>query len=161
MFKNIRRVTYNNQDILKISHNLAFLKSDYPNFYSWMSNKVIPNIETDNRKIFLASTSFDEFAGALILKDTDKEKKICTLYVAPNARRHSLGRDLINVAFEELKSNTPLITVSKEHLDDFSKLLKQYKFEFTESLPGYYKPDSVEYTYNGHLYVSKVNLKNA
>lgn len=155
MVCNIKRITNVDFKIDSIFSELSFLRTEYPNFYIWFYEKVISNLSNNSRKIFLASTplSFGKVNGVLILKNTNFEKKICTLYVDKESRMNGIGQKFMNVAFNELRTNKPLITVSDTRLNDFSKLLKNNNFETVDSLPNYYSNNHIEYTFNGHLYL--------
>ena len=68
------------QDLKIVGKNLSSLRSCYPGFNEWYDSKVIPKVASGERKVFLAEND-GNFCGALILKNTEKEKKICTLFV--------------------------------------------------------------------------------
>ncbi|MDE7290838.1 MAG: hypothetical protein K2N58_02225 [Treponemataceae bacterium] len=144
------------QQLVKIRNQLLFLKNDYPQFYDWFNNKVITEVQSSKRRVILASTRLNDFAGVLILKNTATEKKICTLYVSQEIRNKKLGSLFFDIAFEKLKTDKPLITVSDDHIKEFDKLLKKYKFILSETIDGYYRSEISEYSYNGHLYVPKI-----
>lgn len=144
------------QQLVKIRNRLLFLKNDYPQFYDWFNNKVITEVQSSKRRVILASTRLNDFAGVLILKNTTAEKKICTLYVSQEIRNKKLGSLFFDIAFEKLETDKPLITVSDDHIREFDKLLKKYKFVLSETIDGYYRSKISEYSYNGHLYVPKI-----
>ena len=102
-------------------------------------------------RIFFVAWHEDKPAGILILKDAD-EKKICTLRVMPEFRRMGVGHQLMDCAISALNTTHPIITVSDDHIQEFSKLLiKDYKFVPTEIHYGYYRENHVEYVFNGVL----------
>jgi hypothetical protein len=62
-------------DITLVKRSLMNLRKCYPQFSEWYDSKILPNLNNDTRRIFLA-TNNGEFSGALILKRTDEEKKV-------------------------------------------------------------------------------------
>jgi len=136
--------------IKKLYHELAMLQDEYPGFEKWYLEKVVPEALSGSRLIFVAWHE-DKPAGILILKDAD-EKKICTLRVMPEFRRMGVGHQLMDCAISALNTTHPIITVSDDHIQEFSKLLiKDYKFVPTEIHYGYYRENHVEYVFNGVL----------
>lgn len=162
MICNIKRITSVDSKIDSIFSELSFLRSEYPDFYSWFYDKVVSELSNGSRKIFLAQTplSFGKVNGILILKNSDSEKKICTLYVDEESRKNGIGQRFIDIAFTELNTYKPLITVSDKRISDFSKLLEKNNFKIVDSLSNYYSKNHVEYTFNGHLYLPE-NVKYA
>ena len=155
MICNIKKITNADFKIDSIFSELSFLRTEYPDFYTWFYDKVVSGLSDNSRKIFLASTplSFGKVNGVLILKNTLSEKKICTLYVDDDSRRNGIGQKFMDVAFNELNTDKPLITVSDNRLKDFDRLLNKFNFESGDALPDYYADNHTEYTFNGHLYL--------
>lgn len=155
MICNIKKITDVDFKIDSIFSELSFLRTEYPDFYAWFYKKVVFGLSNNSRKIFLASNphSFGKVNGVLILKDTNSEKKICTLYVDKESRMNGIGNKFMEIAFNELNTDRPLITVSDNRLKEFSKLLNKYNFESVDALPDYYADNHTEYTFNGHLYL--------
>ena len=89
-----------------------------------------------------------------------KSNKPHSLYVDEKSRLNGIGQRFIDIAFNELDTNKPLITVSDNRISDFSRLLKKNNFEIVDSLSNYYSENHVEYTFNGHLYLPE-NVKYA
>lgn len=138
---------------------IAFLRSEYPDFYRWYHDTVLNGLSAGTRNIYLAK-SFGEIKGVLILKNTSQEKKICTLYVDEFSRSNGIGSRLMNIAMNEFHGENPLITVADNHIKDFRPLLSNYGFREEDTLPNYYTSGRIEYTFNGHLYLSE-SKKNA
>ena len=159
MICNIKRITAVDSKIDSIFSELSFLRTEYPEFYSWFYDKVIPELSNGTRSIYLAK-SFGEIKGILILKDTVEEKKICTLYVDESSRSNRIGSKLMEIAMNEFHGGKPLITVADSHIEDFRHLLAKYDFKEEDSLPDYYTDGRIEYTFNGHLYLPE-NVKYA
>ena len=155
MICNIKQINNVDSKIDSIFSELSFLRAEYPGFYDWFFGKVISELSNGSRKIFLAQTplSFGKVNGVLILKKSVSEKKICTLYVDKESRMNGIGQKFMDIAFNELNTDKPLITVSDSRLSEFSKLLKKNRFEIIDSLDNYYAKNHTEYTFNGHLYI--------
>lgn len=152
---NIKRITAVDSKIDSIFSELSFLRTEYPEFYSWFYDKVIPELSNGSREVFIAQTplSFGKVNGVLVLKKTNSEKKICTLYVDKESRMNGIGQKFMNIAFNELNTDKPLITVSDTRLKEFNRLLNKFNFESVDTLPDYYAYNHTEYTFNGHLYL--------
>lgn len=139
----------------EIYNSLFDLRYEYANFRSWYFNKVIPQIESGERDIFV-TMSKNNIAGVLIVKD-EIEKKICTLRVSPYYQKQGLGKVLFEKAFDKLQIEKPIITVSQKRYRQFSKILEYYGFEFACTAIHYYSYGSVEHCYNGILEKKPIN----
>lgn len=141
----------NDDSFRSIGKYLCFLKKDYPDFLNWYNTKVMPNISTGQRQIYIANPSNDQgtIAGIMILKNTLQEKKICTLYVPENYRIQHIGTKFFYQAITALNTEKPLITISDKHIKEFEPLLQKFRFELYKVYPGYYQNTTNEYSYNG------------
>lgn len=125
-----------------VKRSLIGLRSCYPKFEEWFNEKVYPNI-SKSRQVFLA-THNGIFSGALILKNTSNEKKVCTLFVNENNRFNKLGTDLIRIASEELETYKLPITISSEVHDVFSNA-ESFNFYQTDKRKNMYIEGVDEY----------------
>ena len=89
--------------------------------------------------------------GDAILKNDDIEKKICTLRVAKRFQKQGIGQHLMELSFEWLNDDKPLITIHNSKKHEFNKLFKRYNFELEEKKWGYYRLFRTELVYNGSL----------
>lgn len=128
---------------------LSVLQVEYPKFREWYFEKVIPETISGQRKILVASYE-GKMAGVLILKDSI-QKKICTLRVWPEFRKMGIGHQLMTRAIYELNDERPLITVSDDHVKEFSKLFLEYGFQCSQAYFGLYRKGHWEYVYNSTL----------
>lgn len=136
---------------------IAGLKEDfidyYPGIVEWF-NKIIKEIDDDNkrRELFLAIITNQEnieLVGILILKNTNKEKKICSMRVLENFRNKGIGKKLFEKAFEYLGTRKPLITLPEEcYKGAFKRLLEKYNFVETNRVEGFYRDNKIEYFFN-------------
>ena len=150
------------ETIQKVQNLLVFLKQEYPNFLNWYKTKVQPGLKNKSRRIIIATPAkySSEVAAIMILKDTIAEKKISTLCVMKNYRAQGLGTVLLNLAMTILDTDSPLITVSEFHIDEFKPLLNRFKYECYKEYKNYYKDGISEYSYNGYLNESNEANKN-
>ena len=130
-------------DLILVRKSLIGLRRCYPEFGKWYDDKVIPNLKDNSRRVFLA-TQYGEFSGALILKKTEDEKKVCTLFINEQNRFHHIGSDFLRIASEELETYKLPITVSDEAKDWFFNN-KNFNFYTKETCDGLYNEDTTEY----------------
>ena len=137
------------QKQVELFSHISTLEQEYPHFKEWYYNTVLPETRAGLRKIIVASIE-NSIAGVLILKNC-KEKKICTLRVAPDYRHNGLGHLFMDVAIHELETAYPLITVSDNHINEFEKLLNDYNFKLTGMYYEKYIDGHFELAFNGYL----------
>ena len=128
---------------------LSRLVQEYPSFEDWFFCKVVPGLNLGTRRIITVQDE-DAIKAILIMKDSD-EKKICTLRVAERYRNNGLGTFLLDYARQELKTNWPIITVSNNHIREFSRLFDKFSFKSPKIYHDFYTANSVEYCFNGRL----------
>ena len=127
------------------------LNKEYPFFEQWFNGLFIkiPELRMD-REILLCVYNC-QIVGISILKKNVEEKKICTLRVEKKYQKMSIGRTLMEMSFEWLETDKPLVTVQKSRSKEFEKLFQYYNFQLEDKKWGYYKPFSTELIYNGEL----------
>lgn len=125
-------------------------KNYYPNFESWLSDRVVAESVNGRRKVFVARRDDGRIVGAAIAK-RGAETKLCTLRICPTARHLGLAQALAKAAFHWMREDRPLFTVPEELMLEFSPLLYKWKFRLEQELPGYYRPGMQEYVFNGKL----------
>ncbi|RUX42502.1 hypothetical protein EOA33_31745 [Mesorhizobium sp. M4A.F.Ca.ET.050.02.1.1] len=125
----------------------------YPNFRSWFFGKVLPGLDTGERKII---TSYVEGtpAGVAICKRAETERKLCTLWVAPALRERGVAKSLASYAFDWLESDRPLFTVPEERIGEFAGLLRIWSFSAPRVYPALYRSDRAEYIFNSRVGIS-------
>lgn len=131
----------------KIYNELKEAELLYPDFQKWFYNKVIPDVLEDKRKILLEIRN-NKIAGIAIIKNTSKEKKLCTLRVIDKYQNKGIGIKLFERAFEELDTSKPFLTVSEEKYKKFEKIFKYYGFELTNKIKDYYRKGKSELFFN-------------
>ena len=132
------------------------LISLYPKSRKWLFDKVIPDVNSRNRKIiFIIHDTKTIKKGCLIIKDYQDEKKICTIWVNNKFKDEydDIIRVLINKAITELKVDMHLVTLSGKckYFEIYDKAFKDYGFLVLDVKDDYYIKGIKEYCYNGVL----------
>lgn len=130
----------------RLQQFLHDLSCNYPYFEEWLE-RVFSLIQSGERTIILCEYD-DEIVGASILKDTQHEKKICTVRVATQFHRQGIGTMLLIKSREILKDDFPLITVSDEHIDSFRNFLLRFRFKERSKIKSVYRYGHDEYYFN-------------
>lgn len=123
----------------------------YPDFEQWLKGRVLPGLSNGTRSIIMAHATNNQLAGVAIVKDTELEQKLCCLRVAQDWHGSGLGLKLFDKSFEVLRNENPLLSVSADHYDAFSKIFNHYGFEFVRAYDGLYLPRKTELSFNGLL----------
>lgn len=120
---------------------------DYPHYFEWFWRKAIPGLINGDREV-LVCRSNKEVAGLAILKQTDEECKICTLFVAKKYRRQGVATRLLELSFGHLGTMKPVITMPKSKVATFQRIIDRYGWVETDRKPGLYRPDTTEVFFN-------------
>lgn len=136
--------------VRKTYDSVKFLSCEYPNFEYWFYFKVLPEVNKGIRTINLR-THNGKIAGISILKKAFEEKKICTLWVAPEFRGKGLGDSLLCEAKKFLDTEHPLITVSEKRVNDFLPLFERHNFHMHSEHLSFYENGIFEYSFNSCL----------
>ena len=131
---------------------------EYPGFKSWYKSLFTSKYNLcAGREIIICEADYKIVAVA-ILKSNFQEKKICTFRVEKGYQRQGIGKEMMEMAFEWLESDSPIITLHRNKYEQFSKLLNYYNFNLEQTQKHYYNPFSTELVYNGVLPEKKVFL---
>ena len=134
--------------IYKMTKNL---NDTYPGYQEWFYDKQVKGCFTPSRNILFVKDENGEVIAFSCLKRTDEEKKICTLFVDPNYRKHGLGDLLLEASMEYLGTTKPLATFSADKLPMLDKIIKKYDWQLTEVVDDIYIKGVRELCYNGKL----------
>lgn len=137
--------------VQKIFQTLKVLRAEYPDFCRWFNTKVKTGLSDGSRELWIAASHEGKMAGIMILKKSDSEKKICTLYINEHFRRQGLGTLLMLKAFERLETMKPLATVSSSYMLSYQPLFNYFGFELSKIYTNYYREGVDEYSFNGEL----------
>lgn len=136
------------QRIYKFLQHLVW---EYPHFKRWYESLFLQDGSIKSTREIIVSGRNGMICGVAILKRTRDEQKICTLRVAPQYQRHGIGKNLMELSFEWLNNDKPLITLHKSRLHNFSSLFDYYGFKLEQETYNYYNIFSTELSYNGIL----------
>lgn len=131
------------------------VKNSYPEYKNWFLYKHVPRLGIDRNILFAVYKM--EIVGVINLKNTPEEKKICTLYVKPGFRFNRIGTNLLKMAFEQLGTSKPLITISDDKLYELKRFILNNNWEISEKLDNFYCYDHNEYVFNGTMYLPQEN----
>ena len=135
---------------------LKWLNFEYPGFRDWYDSLFKKNKELRyGREIIICEKEYS-IAGIAILKSTEDEQKICTLRVAKKYQRQGIGKRLMEMSFEWLRNDKPLMTMRGTKQHQFVHLLEYYGFELEQKNKNYYNLFSTELVYNGVLPVKQI-----
>lgn len=150
--------TLKNFDILsqmayakKVYSFLFLLNFEYPKFTQWYNSLYKTNgLLNDEREIIICTVNRN-IVGVAILKNSETEKKICTLRVLPTYQCLGIGSALLEKSFELLNNDKPLITIHISKYQSFKRLFEKYNFSLEQQMQGYYGLMRSELSYNGML----------
>lgn len=120
--------------------NTQFNSEQYPGYLQWYYGKNIPRILSgDGEGLF----DLDAYIlkGLIFLKYD--EKKISTLYVDEEYRRNGLGQKLLEVAFNLLGTDKPLITIPEHKLFMFEKFIRDYNWKESGVINSYHSKEII------------------
>lgn len=135
-----------------------FLNLEYPNFDNWYDSLFENRFQLKKEREIIICQVDKDIAGVAILKKSDSERKICTLRVDRHYRHNGIGRHLMEMSFEVLEDEKPLITMHTSKYSQFSSLLKRYNFELEQRQKHYYSIFSTELVFNGILPEKEIAL---
>lgn len=142
-----------NDLLVLIDYVFTFIKSSsstYPSIEEWVCDKVRNGLIDGTRSILLEWRT-NKLVGVSILKNDGVEKKICCLRIAKEYQNLGIGIRLFKRSFEELGTNTPLLSVSETVLPKFEKIFDHFGFVKTEAYPDKYVKGISEISFNGYL----------
>lgn len=135
-------------EIYKFVHRLVF---EYRGFEQWFHNLFSSTYDLrENRDIVICEDNLT-LAGIAIIKNECDEKKICTLRVAKEFQNQGIGHRLVELCFQQLDTDKPMITLHKSKYPQFEKILNYYNFQLEQTQKNYYKYFSTELVFNGFL----------
>lgn len=104
----------------------------YPDFYGWFYTVFIDGLASHERRIII-ETEGDDLTGLALLKKTEKNHAISTLFVVDKYRKKGVGSQIIDKAIEVLGGDKPIsISVCEERERDFERLLESRGFRLKE-----------------------------
>jgi hypothetical protein len=135
--------------VAEIFAAIGSLETTYPGFRKWFYGTVA-KASGDERAIFVTKAR-NQILGIGIAKRSMTERKLCTLWTAPATRDIGIASAIADSAFDWLGTSHPLFTIPEERIVEFRGLLKRWQFTQTNDVVGYYRPNKIEYVFNGYL----------
>jgi hypothetical protein len=126
-------------DLIFVRDSLNNLRNYYSNFNEWFDKKVL----TGHRFVFVAYDK-ENFAGCLILKKDENEKKICTLFVREENLFDHIGGDFLQIAYDTLQTDKLPISISDEVKEEFFNS-RNFNFVCEKEKHSAYKENVTEY----------------
>jgi len=134
---------------VRVFSSLAHLEEMYPGFGQWYWTKVASGLRDGSRRIFVEGNN--EITGVVIAKRSRAERKLCTVWIAPQFAGQGLGTRLMRNAMSWLGTTRPLITVPEERLAEFQPSFTRWRFSLHQVADSLYRPGHLEYIYNGPM----------
>lgn len=137
------------------------INDTYPGHTNWFWEKFVPGLRGGERSFVAAFNQENKsLSGVILLKNTPEEKKICTLFVAENARGQGIATKLMEASFNVLKERNPVITVSNRNINQLRRLLDKFDFKQSCVRTDVYKGGDSEIYFNLN-HVQKIQLKRS
>ena len=129
------------EEVLKLT---MFNTLQYPEYLKWYYTKAIPRLFNNTGEIVIELDNFF-IKGLSVLKKTENETKLCTLYVDDMYRNNGLGESLLAKSFDILETSKPKLTIPEHNLKQFSHFIDIYDWKSTEIINDY---NSTEIIFN-------------
>ena len=117
-------------------------KLQYPEYFKWYYQTNIPRILSGEGEAIFYLDGF-QIVGLSMLKRTDDEAKICTFFIDEEYRKRGYSSLLLEDSFGYLGTESPIITIPENRLDEFSKIIEAYGWVPTETTDEYYSPEVI------------------
>ncbi|ENM3755787.1 GNAT family N-acetyltransferase [Vibrio cholerae] len=138
--------TQKSPDFAAIRTLLEPVSNLYPNFDSWFDFRFRRNFKSGER-IVITAVYDSKIIGVALLKKTDVEHKICTLFVTKEARGQGTGSILLDKAIDVIHGNNIGISVAEERHSALQGLLVKRGFVLVSAEPNYYRNNVTEFFY--------------
>src|SRR6266851_4783161 len=136
------------RDLDRLFASVAHLQAFYPQFRPWFCGKVVAGLASGSRALLSVHAGSTLTAIAILKREPD-ERKICTFWVAPRARKLGVGTRLLHDSLTWLDCDRPLITVCQERVGELQPLLRKFDFTLEQVCDSSYRPGRLEYVFNG------------
>lgn len=123
------------------------INDTYSGHTDWYKNVFLPGLKKGERIYVVAQDENENLAGCVLIKNTNDEKKICTLFVSPLFRKQVLATKLMETSLKELGEH-PLITVSSKNMAQLKPLLDKMGFHLSGKRRGVYGAKDTEFYFN-------------
>ena len=92
-----------------------FMELEYPGFYDWFNDKVIPGLDDGTRNIVVMMKN-DKVIGIANLKKTEKEKKMSNLTVKSFLHHEKYWNEIVNKSLDWLETDQPVVIIAKKEI---------------------------------------------
>lgn len=124
------------------------LDAFYPDVGHWYVSTVIPGLLLGKDKLILAKDN-QRIVGFAIGKLTEAETKLRCVRVLPEHQQHGVGIRLIDKMIEMLEASEPVVTVSEEMINHYSRIfVNRYGWRLNHVSKGTYRKGKLEYHFN-------------
>ena len=144
-------------ELFKVLEIVRPISSMYPGFEDWFWNKVVPGVINEEDKIIIGLKN-GNMVGVSMLKNHG-EKKLRALRVNDIYQKRGYGLYLIDKSLEILGTDKPLVSVSEEMINEYSRIfINRYNFSMTHVYKGLYRKGILEYEFNGQEELNKKSI---
>lgn len=128
----IQSLIANNIDTTNIIEDISkMMLKEYPNFYEWFNNKVLPELANNTRNIVFLQRN-NKIIGFLIIKNTPKEKKISNIYIKYSLFYEQYWNCLVDKAIDILEDDYPVIIISAKEIKKCVYLINDRHWYLTD-----------------------------
>lgn len=143
------------KEIFKFAGKLVF---EYPGFKTWYKALFVSKYNLSKEREIIICEADYRIVAIAILKRNNQEKKICTFRVEKAYQHQGIGKEMMELSFDWLESDSPVITLHRNKYEQFSKLLNYYNFSLEQTQKHYYSVFNTELVFNGALPEKKMSI---
>lgn len=136
----------NDPSLLKIFKNFSFL---YPGFQQWIE-KVSSQLNSHERFVYVAKNQNDVI-GIIIIKNSQYEAKICSLYVMPDFQSRGIVNQLLSLAKGILRDKIVYVHMNENIMYSYGNFFIKNGFSVLSIDEGKYKKKEREYNLFSHF----------
>lgn len=137
---------FNEPSLLLLFKNFSFR---YPDFDKWIY-KVKSQLQSKQRIVYIAQID-NKIAGIIIIKDSQYEAKICSLYVSPEYQSLGIGSQLMSLAKGILKDKTVYVHMNESIMDCYGDFFIKHGFAVISIDESKYRKKEREYNLFSHF----------
>lgn len=134
--------------INKIYNFLFELNFKYHDFKKWYAKLFSKQYFLKQERKIIFFTYKANIVSLAILKKSYKENKICTFKVNKKFQKIYLGKKLMELSFNWLEDDKPLITINRSEQIQFNRLFNYYGFQLEQEKIKFYNSYDDELVYN-------------
>ena len=110
----------------------------------------LEGLKKQERACVVAKNEENKLIGCALLKKTENETKICTLFVDEAYRGQGIGRQMMHRSIEFL-GKQPALSVSEKNLEMMKPLLQEFGFKLSGYQKGAYQSQNTEFYFNNKV----------